>query len=81
MNNKDIRNYRRTRMQKELIIEKLREKGCRITKQRLMLLDIILEEKGAFPHEIGLLLGYPVEDVLGFIRHQGKNYLYTGYTL
>ena len=40
-----------------------------------------MEEKGAFPHEIGLLLGYPVEDVLGFIRHQGKNYLYTGYTL
>ena len=32
-------------MQKELIIEKLREKGCRITKQRLMLLDIILEEE------------------------------------
>lgn len=27
------------------IIEKLREKGCRITKQRLMLLDIILEGK------------------------------------
>lgn len=40
-----------------------------------------MEEKGAFLHEIGLLLGYPVEDVLGFIRHQGKNYLYTGYTL
>lgn len=27
------------------IIEKLRERGCRITKQRLMLLDIILEGK------------------------------------
>lgn len=37
-------NYRRTEMQKELIIQKLREQGCRITKQRLMLLDIILEE-------------------------------------
>lgn len=32
-----------------------------------------------FPHEIGLLLGYPVEDVEGFIQHQGKNYLYAGY--
>lgn len=31
-------------MQKEHIIKKLREGGCRITKQRLMLLDIILEE-------------------------------------
>ena len=34
----------RTQMQKEMIIQKLKEEGCRITKQRLMLLDIILEE-------------------------------------
>lgn len=26
-----------------------------------------------FPHEIGLLLGYPYEDVMGFIAHGGKN--------
>lgn len=38
------RNYQRTQMQREMIIQKLREQGCRITKQRLMLLDIILEE-------------------------------------
>lgn len=31
-------------MQKDSIIQKLKEQGCRITKQRLMLLDIILEE-------------------------------------
>ena len=31
-------------MQKDLIIQKLREQGCRITKQRLMILDIILQE-------------------------------------
>lgn len=37
-------NYQRTQMQRELIIQKLREQGCRITRQRLMLLDIILEE-------------------------------------
>ena len=30
-------------MQKDLIIQKLREQGCRITKQRLMILDIILQ--------------------------------------
>lgn len=34
---------------------------------------------GNFPHEMGLLLGYPVEDVQGFIEHKGKNYLYAGY--
>ena len=36
--------FQRTRMQKERIIQKLKERGCRITKQRLILLDIILEE-------------------------------------
>lgn len=34
---------------------------------------------GKFPHEIGLLLGYPIEDVKGFIENDGKNFLYTGY--
>ena len=33
----------------------------------------------AFPHEMGLFLGYPVEDVEGFINNNGKNFLYTGY--
>lgn len=32
-----------------------------------------------FPHEMGFLLGYPVEDVEGFIVHKGQNYLYSGY--
>ncbi len=31
-------------MRKETIIQKLKERGCRITKQRLMLLDVIMEE-------------------------------------
>ena len=31
-------------MQREMIIQRLRERGFRITKQRLVLLDIILEE-------------------------------------
>lgn len=36
--------YERTKMQKEIILQKLKERGCRITKQRMILLDIILEE-------------------------------------
>ena len=28
---------------------------------------------------MGLLLGYPVEDVEGFILHKGQNALYSGY--
>ena len=38
--------------QREHIIRKLRERGCRITKQRLMLLDNILEEECASCKEI-----------------------------
>lgn len=38
--------------QRDIIIEKLKEQGCRITKQRLMLLDIILEEKCSCCKEI-----------------------------
>lgn len=38
-----------------------------------------MTQGGNFPHEMGLLLGYPVEDVQGFIEHKGKNYLYAGY--
>lgn len=33
----------------------------------------------AFPHELGVFLGYPLCDVKGFIEHQGKNYLCSGY--
>lgn len=40
------------RMQKEIVIERLKARGCRITKQRLMLLDIILEEECASCKEI-----------------------------
>jgi hypothetical protein len=32
-----------------------------------------------FPHEIGLFLGYPLDDVLGFVKHKGKNYKLCGY--
>lgn len=32
-----------------------------------------------FPHETGVFLGYPLEDVKGFIEHEGKNCSYIGY--
>ncbi|MBQ8971920.1 MAG: DUF3793 family protein [Clostridia bacterium] len=31
-----------------------------------------------FPHEIGVFLGYPMEDVVGFIENNGKNCLCCG---
>lgn len=36
-------------------------------------------EQKEFPHELGLILGYPLCDVEGFIKYQGKNCLYSGY--
>lgn len=37
------------------------------------------EGRKGFPHEIGAFLGYPAEDVEGFIKNNGKNYLFIGY--
>ncbi|MCI6495901.1 MAG: DUF3793 family protein [Anaeromassilibacillus sp.] len=31
-----------------------------------------------FPHEIGFFLGYPPEDVVGFIENNGKNFKFCG---
>lgn len=44
-------------------------------------LDMLAERMkcGNFPHEIGCFLGYPLEDIKGFIQNQGKNCLLCGY--
>ena len=37
-----------------------------------------LNDLDAFPHEIGVFLGYPLEDVVGFIENGGRNCLSCG---
>ena len=37
------------------------------------------QRQDVFPHEIGLFLGYPSEDVLQYYLKQGKDYLFSGY--
>ncbi len=32
-----------------------------------------------FPHEIGVFLGYPLTDVIGFLENNGQNYTCCGY--
>ncbi len=32
-----------------------------------------LAQSSAFPHEIGIFLGYPLDDVVGFIKNNGQN--------
>lgn len=51
-NTYDLVSYRRTQMRKEMIIQKLKDRGCRVTRQRLMLLDIILENECSCCKEI-----------------------------
>ena len=50
--NIDDTGIQRTAMQKELVISRLRERGCRITRQRMILLDIILGEECSSCKEI-----------------------------
>lgn len=37
-----------------------------------------MQGNGPFPHEMGLFLGYPPEDVAGFMKNKGSNWLYAG---
>ncbi len=38
-----------------------------------------MEHSASFPHELGVLLGYPLNDVISYISHNGKDFLLTGY--
>ncbi len=42
---------------------------CLITK-----LSEKIPSQGNFPHEVGLFLGYPLCDVIGYMTHSGDNY-------
>ena len=81
--------YRRDDLEYYLRGDRVNELFSLLGYQEKSLIDILREfskrysiyksKKGSFPHEMGLLLGYPVDDVIGFIENQGQNYLYTGY--
>ena len=51
-NASEVVGYERSEMQKDIILQRLRNRGCRITKQRMMLLDIILNEECSCCKEI-----------------------------
>lgn len=38
-----------------------------------------IKNSNSFPHEIGIILGYPIMDVIEFDRNQGKASKYCGY--
>ena len=72
--------YRKKRLQQDLSCEgacillkncgyECQEADCCIRK-----LQERFFENDCFPHEVGLFLGYPLDDVTGFIEQKGKNY-------
>lgn len=62
--------------------ELLRRDGYPAGAELSVLLDRLSRRLGQgteFPHEIGLFLGYPPEDVEGFQRHRGRHCKLCGY--
>ena len=59
----------------------LKEKGYSYSNTDLCVAELArhLAEDASFPHEIGLFLGYPVEDVQGFMRSPKEGVKYTGF--
>ena len=58
----------------------LRKLGYRDELSVKQVLQKIREKfRHSFPHEVGLLLGIPRQDVLGFIRNGGEGHLFCGY--
>ncbi len=47
--------------------------GCNTPGRCLVRLSSRLQERAEFPHEIGLFLGYPPEDVRGFIENNATS--------
>ena len=76
--------YRRSHLERELQGEQAREILSRYgyplgeLEGSLTFLKKRLRGYTCFPHEIGIFLGYPPEDVKGFIENRGKNCQYCG---
>ena len=65
--------------QVKAMLESYGYSGTMTLEEQLSKLSERIAESGDFPHEIGLFLGYPVDDVTGFIQNKGRNYLLCGY--
>ncbi|MBR4632954.1 MAG: DUF3793 family protein [Elusimicrobia bacterium] len=77
--------YRKTklseRINEKLINLFLKDYGyskCKDLNDYLCILTEKLNSSEAFPHEIGIFLGYPLNDVVSFIKEKGKNFVACG---
>ena len=69
--------YQRSSMQRSAIVDRLRREGCRITKQRKIILDIILQEECTCCKEIYFLASKkdPNIGMATLFFHQAITYL------
>ncbi len=77
--------YRKTklseRLNEKLINIFLKDYGyskCNNLDEYLCVLTEKLNSSEKFPHEIGIFLGYPLNDVISFIKEKGKNFVSCG---
>ncbi len=77
--------YREERLARQLaepaVAEMLKQAGYPVEEgleAMVKHLGLRLGQESGFPHEMGLFLGYPPEDVQGFRENGGRNYKYSG---
>lgn len=68
---KKVRQFLKTYGYDSFAIEEVLERLCERSAS-------YLDGRMEYPHELGVILGYPLEDVRGFIEYEGKNYLLSG---
>lgn len=59
----------------------LRERGYNVNLNIDLILNRLhsrIKSSSSFPHEIGIFLDYPLDDVIGFIENKGQNFKYSG---
>ena len=77
--------YRKSHLQRDLlkpgVAAFLKKRGYEYTQAEYLLNNLKkrLQTLDSFPHEIGVFLGYPLGDVVGFINNDGKNSKLNGY--
>ncbi|MBP2632966.1 MAG: hypothetical protein H6Q70_3594 [Firmicutes bacterium] len=78
--------YRKTKLEKvlnqaesQVILKKFAYRQGDSIESHLNYLKVRMAFTKTFPHEIGLFLGYPIEDVLGFIENKGQKFKLCGY--
>ena len=76
--------YRKSKLQEQLkknnviaFLNSCGYSGCASISDYLNVLKERLKNK-EFPHEIGVFLGYPIEDIYGFLYHKGDGCLLVG---